>query len=77
MLEVIRARHVHDYTVWLEFNNGKSGEIDLECHLWGAAFSSLKDINVFRKFTVSDVLGTITWENEADFSPEFLLSNLI
>jgi len=28
MLEVTEAKYLEDYKVWLEFNNGKSGEVD-------------------------------------------------
>lgn len=76
MIEVIEAKYVQDYRVWLKFNNGKAGEVDLKEHLWGTIFVPLKEINEFKKFKVSPELGTITWENEADFAPEFLLSHL-
>ncbi len=38
MIEVTGAEYLQDYKVWLEFNNGKSGEVDLESHLWGPVF---------------------------------------
>ena len=77
MLEVIDAKYIHDYKIWLEFNNGKSGEIDLENFLWGPVFLPLKDFSNFKKFKVSKDIGTIAWENDADFAPEFLLENLL
>ncbi len=76
MIEVTEAKYLEDYKVWLEFNNGKSGEVDLENHLWGPVFVPLKNIEEFEKFKISNELGTIIWENEADFAPEFLLSHL-
>ena len=76
MLEVISAEYLKGYKVWLKFNNGKSGEVDLETHLWGPVFVPLKNIEEFKKFKTSNELGTIIWENEADFAPEFLLANL-
>ena len=76
MIEVTGAKYLQDYKVWLEFNNGKSGEVDLESHFWGPAFIPLKNIEEFKMFKISNELGTIIWDNEADFAPEFLLSNL-
>lgn len=77
MLEVIDAKYVDGYKLWIKFNNGNSGEIDLQDQLWGPVFMPLKDIEKFKKFVVSEELGTITWENEADFAPEFLLDKLL
>lgn len=76
MIEVIGAKYLQDYKLWLEFNNGKSGEVDLESHLWGPVFVPLQNIEEFKKFKISNELGTIIWKNEADFAPEFLLSHL-
>ena len=70
--KVIEARHIEKYTIWVKFNDGSEGEIDLKEELWGPIFEPLKDINLFRNFSVNPDLHTITWENGADFSPEFL-----
>jgi len=51
--------------------------VDLENDLWGTVFEPLKNIDRFKKFTVSKELGTIVWENEADFAPEFLLEKVL
>lgn len=71
---VIEARYVDGYTIWLRFNDGVEGEIDLKKELWGPIFEPLKDPDRFRQFTVHPELHTIVWENGADFSPEFLHS---
>jgi Domain of unknown function (DUF4160)/Protein of unknown function (DUF2442) len=73
---VTDARHVDKFTIWIKFNDGSEGEVDLKDELWGPVFEPLKDINRFRKFSVHPDLHTITWENGADFSPEFLHSIL-
>jgi hypothetical protein len=70
------ARYIDNYTVWLKFSDGFEGNVDLREELWGPMFEPLKDINVFRKFSVHSELHTITWENGADFSPEYLHSIL-
>ncbi len=72
MPRIIEARYVDGYTIWLRFNDGVEGEVDLKNELWGPVFEPLKDINRFRQFTVHPELHTIVWENGADFSPEFL-----
>ncbi|MFH1007553.1 MAG: DUF2442 domain-containing protein [Candidatus Latescibacterota bacterium] len=72
MLEVTKARYEKEYRIRIEFNDGKSGVVDLKDDLWGSVFEPLKDQNEFKRFTVSEILHTISWENDADFAPEYL-----
>jgi hypothetical protein len=67
---VIEAKYVNDYKVWVRFNDGLSGEIDLSTELDGPIFEPLKDKAYFNQFSVR--YNTISWENGADFAPEFL-----
>jgi hypothetical protein len=73
---IVEARHVDGYTIWLRFNDGVQGEVDLKDELWGPVFEPLKDLNRFRRFSVHPELHTIVWDNGADFSPEFLHSTI-
>lgn len=72
MVDVVEARYLHDYTVWLKFEDGTSGEVDLAGELRGPVFEPLRDVEYFKSFVVSPDLGTISWPNGADFAPEFL-----
>jgi hypothetical protein len=76
MLEVTRARYQEGYKIWVEFNDGVSGVVDLSETLWGPMFEPLKDIEQFKRFVVSDVLHTLVWENDADLAPECLYEKL-
>ena len=67
---------MQDYTIWLRFNDGAEGEIDLRSELEGEVFGPLADVEQFRRFRVDPELNTIVWENGADFAPEFLRENL-
>ncbi len=73
---IIDARYVHEYTIWIRFNDGTEGEIDLKNELWGEVFEPLKDVEQFKKFRVDPDLRTIVWENGADLAPEFLYENV-
>lgn len=71
---IINAMHVEEYKVFLQFNTGDSYTVDLESTIKQEPrkiFFPLKDIEYFKTFKIH--LNTITWENEADFAPEFLL----
>jgi hypothetical protein len=69
---VIEAHHVRGYTVFVRFQDGIHGEVDLQSQLYGEVFEPLKDPNYFRQFRVDCDLHTLVWPNGADFAPEFL-----
>lgn len=69
-IHVEEAKYVKDYTVWLSFNDGAQGEVDLSSELYGKIFEPLKNIDFFRTFKLEG--HTLSWENGADFAPEFL-----
>lgn len=74
--EIVDSKYIADYKVWLQFDDGKEGQIDLKDELWGDVFEPLKDLSAFKKVRLNRELGTICWENGADFAPEFLYDNL-
>ena len=69
---VVEARHVRSYTVFVRFQDGVEGEVDLQPQLYGEVFEPLKDPEYFRQFRVDSDLHTLVWPNGADFAPEFL-----
>ncbi len=74
---VIRAKYKGDYRVWLRFNDGAEGVVDLKDELYGEMFEPLKDIKKFKPFRIDPELETLVWENGADFAPEFLRDHLL
>ena len=40
---VTEARHAGGYRLWLRFNDGVAGEVDLESRLFGEVFEPLRD----------------------------------
>lgn len=74
MLHIKSAKYVADYKIWVAFDDGTSGEIDLDGVLNGPVFEPLKEITVFRKVSVDPELETVVWPNGADLAPEFLKS---
>ena len=68
---VVAAKHVRDHVVWVKFEDGTEGEIDLAAELWGPVFEPLKNPEYFAQVSVAEY-GTIAWPNGADLAPEFL-----
>ncbi len=60
------------YVIAVTFDDGVRREVDIEPLLTGEMFEPLRDRRAFAQATVDRVLGTVTWPNGADLSPEFL-----
>ena len=71
MLEVENAKYISDYKIYVRFNNHTEMILNLGPHLDGEIYKPFKDIKYFKKFKIE--LNTISWENGADFAPEFLI----
>ncbi|NTU54056.1 MAG: DUF2442 domain-containing protein [Chlorobiaceae bacterium] len=73
MLEVNKAEYMGDYVISLSFNNGRSGNVNLEQPLFDdkrAAFAVLRDKSEFRKFKVEH--STLVWGDKFDLAAEYL-----
>ncbi len=76
ILQVADAKYLHDYVIWIKFNDGTEGEVDLKDELYGEVFEPLKDIEKFKSFKVDPLLRTIVWDIGVDLAPEFLYEKL-
>ncbi|NWF55504.1 MAG: DUF2442 domain-containing protein [Syntrophaceae bacterium] len=76
ILHVKEAKYLHDYVLWLRFNDGAEGVVDLKDELYGEVFEPLKDMERFQSFKVDPDLETIVWDNGADLAPEFLYDKM-
>ncbi|MSO46336.1 MAG: DUF2442 domain-containing protein [Acidobacteria bacterium] len=74
--DVVEARYVGGYVVWLRFRDDTAGKIDLKAELHGPVFEPLRDLDVFSQFQIHPEFHTLAWPNGADFAPEFLHDNV-
>lgn len=72
MLHIKQAKYLYQFKLWVAFDDGTSGEVDLADCLEGEIFEPLKKEVEFKKVKVDPELETIAWENGADFAPEFI-----
>ena len=72
LAHIVEAEYVGDYRIWLRFDDGAEGEIDLAGELTGPVFQPLRNLPEFRQFRLHPELRTLVWPNGADFAPEFL-----
>lgn len=73
--DVVDVRVVNDYTLFLRFDDGVEGEVDISKVVpFKGMFAKLKDKKYFATVHLNKELGTIVWDNGADLSPCFLYS---
>jgi hypothetical protein len=71
-LHIKSAKYLSDYKLWIAFDDGTAGEVDLVDELKGSMFEPLKDLAEFQNVFVDPELKTVVWPNGADLAPEFL-----
>jgi hypothetical protein len=67
---IVEAKYVSNYSIYLVFNDGTKGEVDLSNKLVGPIFTPLKSMDLFKEFRINS--WTLEWPNGADLAPEFL-----
>jgi len=73
--DAIAAEYLGDYRLRISFAYGKSGMVDFAPYIKkGGILGKLENREDFRKFTVNQELGIITWDGEIDIAPETLYS---
>lgn len=73
ILHTTDVRCLGDYRLFIAFNNGEAGEVDLTGRLHGAMFAPLKDKALFATAHHDPESQTVVWANGADLAPEYLL----
>lgn len=72
MLHVKSAKYISGMKMWIAFDDGTEGEVDLGDVLEGPMFNPLRNPDYFAKLFVDPELETVVWPNGADFAPEYL-----
>ncbi len=66
--DVIDFEILPDYRIKVTLSNGNKGVFDVKPYLDKGIFQELRDYNYFERARIE--LGTITWPNEQDSSPD-------
>lgn len=71
--DVVEVRALGGYRLYLRFDDGKAGELDLGSRLtFDGVFAPLRDAAVFAQARVHPELGTVVWPSGADVDPDVL-----
>jgi len=75
--DIVEVRPLGGYRLFLRFDDGAAGEIDLGLFLrFEGVFAALRDQTVFAAVRVDPEIGTIVWPNGADLCPDVLHARL-
>ena len=70
--KIIACKPKSNYHVWILFDDGLEGEVDLS-HLVGkGVFKAWESINFFNQVRVDPTTDTLSWGNEIDLDPYVL-----
>jgi len=70
MKRVTSVKANDDFTLDLDFGDGKRRRFDTKPYLDKGIFKQLRDVEYFRRVTIA--YGTVQWQNQQDFAPETL-----
>lgn len=75
--DIITATALDDYRLYLRFEDGIEGVVDLGPHLsFRGVFEPLRDPAYFAQVRVDPGLGTVAWPNGADLDPDVLYGRI-
>jgi hypothetical protein len=75
--DIVEARPLDSYRVWLRFEDGVEGVVDLEQQLsFKGVFAPLRERAYFLQVRVNSEHGTIAWPNGADLDPDVLYAQV-
>jgi len=58
-IKILKAIVIKPYLIWVEFNDGKIKEIDLEPIMHGSLFGQLKNLELFKEMRLNSEIHTI------------------
>ena len=71
--DIVEASVVDEYRVYLRFEDGVEGEVDLaEMIEFTGVFARIRDKSEFAKLRIDPQTGTIVWPSGADLDPDVL-----
>jgi hypothetical protein len=69
--EIVKVKHIKDYCLEVEFENGEKGTVDLsEYTQKGGVFAPLKEIEFFKQVFIHPDFGVLSWSGDIDIAPE-------
>jgi hypothetical protein len=72
ILYITKVDYLHNYTLAVSFNDGKSGVADLSSIVHKGVFKALAPLEKFAQVGLDLDSQTIVWPGDIDLAPEFV-----
>lgn len=76
MKRIVEAKPLPNYRLFIRFEDGAKGEVDLSSMVEDGVFVSWKDQSIFSRVSIDDATGTVTWPGGIDLCPDTLYSDV-
>jgi hypothetical protein len=70
--KIVACRPMPDYHVWIRFEDGLEGEVDLNHLLGKGVFEAWKSVEFFNQVRVDSKSDTLVWGEDIDLDPYVL-----
>jgi len=76
-LKIVKCKPNDDYKLWLLFDDGISGEVDLKKLVGRGVFSAWKSVEFFNSVHIDKKSDTVTWGEDLDLDPYVLHDQIL
>lgn len=77
MKKIVDAEARDGYRLWIRFEDGTEGEVDLSELAGHGVFEGWKDPEEFRRVRVDPETHTVAWPGEVELCPDSLYNDLV
>lgn len=72
MYRIVEVEARTGYRIWIRFEDGLAGEVDLSDLVGKGVFRRWEEEHEFRKVRIDAETGTVTWPGDIDLAPDAL-----
>ena len=76
-VKIVACKPIPNYCVWIRFDDGLEGEVDLSDLVGKGVFTVWKSVDFFNQVRVDDKTDTLTWGNDLDLDPYVLREQIL
>lgn len=76
-LKIIECKPLDGYRLWLLFDDGVSGEVNLKNLVGKGVFSSWESLDFFNSVRIDKKSDTVAWGDDLDLDPYVLYNQVI
>ena len=76
LFDIVEARVLGLYRIWVRFEDGVTGEVDVSDLVGKGVFRAWNDPAFFESMYVDRELGTVAWPGEIDLAPDAIYDDL-